>query len=59
MSLDLVDPDAISLNHIVVDLSITGSEKYDRTPFVTESLTYFTVNTLTLLTLLITEHIVL
>ena len=59
MSLDLIDPDARSLDHIFEDLSITGSEKYDRTPFVTESLTYFIVNTLTLLTLLITEHIVL
>ena len=59
MSLHLVDPDVISLDHIVVDLSITGSEKYDRTPFVTESLTNFTVNNLILLTILITEHIVL
>ena len=41
MSLDLVDPDTISLDHIVVDLSITGSEKYERTPFVTENVIRF------------------
>ena len=41
MSLDLVDPDARSLDHIFEDLSITGSEKYDRTPFVTENLIRF------------------
>ena len=40
-SLDHVDPDARSLDHIFVGLSITGSEKYERTPFVTENVIRF------------------
>ena len=41
MSLDVVDPDARSLDHIFEDLSITGSENYDRTPSAAENATWF------------------
>ena len=40
-SLDHVDPDARSLDHIFVGLSITGCEKYERTPFVTENAIWY------------------
>ena len=41
MSPDPVNPDARLLDHIFEDLSITGSENYDRTPSAAENATWF------------------
>ena len=41
MSLDPVNPNARPLDHIFEDLSITGSENYDRTPSAEVNATRF------------------